>query len=155
MGEPKKRYIEKNLVDADTGEEVDVVLVPRSQTRHWNRGGFCMAMLDAFDEIADENWPAGDYQVFVKLVGRLKWENDLLLNVSDLAKEMGRSRESVSRAISRFVKRGILHRGPRVGAAYSYRLDPSMAWRGKAEARARVEREIRDRQWTVHDGGGK
>lgn len=55
-------------------------------------------------------------------------------------------------AVSRFVKRGILHRGPRAGRPYTYRLDPSTAWRGKSDARQRIEREIRERQWTVIDG---
>jgi len=143
----------KTYVDADTGEAYDLVAVPRSQSRHWNTGGFFMGMIQAFDDIANADWPEGDYRVFIKLMGRLDWENYLHLDVSELAKEMGRDRTGVSRAISRFVKRGILHRGPRVGRSYTYRLDPSTAWRGKADARSRIQREIDERQWTVHEGG--
>ncbi|MBM7052310.1 helix-turn-helix domain-containing protein [Rothia sp. ZJ1223] len=55
------------------------------------------------------------------------------MNTTEIAEEMHRSRESVSRAISRFVERGVLLRGPRVGRSYTYRLDPSTAWRGKPE----------------------
>ena len=140
-------------VEAETGEAFDLVAVPRSQSRHFNSGGFFMGMLAAFDDIANQDWPEGDYRVFVKLLGRLDWENYLHLDISELAAEMGRSRETVSRAVARFVERGILHRGPRVGRSYTYRLDPSTAFRGKPDARRRVEREIRDRQWTVHEGG--
>lgn len=112
-----------------------------------------MGMLTAFDDIANADWPDGDYKIFIKLLGRLDFENYLHLDVKELADEMGRSRETVSRAVSRFVERGILHRGPRVGRSYTYRLDPSTAWRGKSDARERVEREIRERNWKVIQGG--
>jgi hypothetical protein len=148
MKNEQKRF----YVDSETGEAYDLVAVPRSQSKSWNRGGFFMGMLAAFDDIANADWPDGDYKIFIKLLGRLDFENYLHLDVKELADEMGRSRETVSRAVSRFVERGILHRGPRVGRSYTYRLDPSTAWRGKSEARDRLEREIRERNWTVIEG---
>lgn len=90
----------------------------------WCSGG---SFLSVFDDIANADWPDGDYKVFVKLLGRLDFENYLHLDVKALAEEMGRSREAVSRAIKRFIDRGILHRGPRVGRSYTYRLDPGTA----------------------------
>ncbi|WP_326503826.1 hypothetical protein [Rothia nasimurium] len=48
-----------------------------------------MGMLDAFDEIANANWPDGGYKVFVKLLGRLDFENYLHLDVKALAEGMG------------------------------------------------------------------
>lgn len=149
MKNEQKRF----YVDSETGEAYDLVAVPRSQSKSWNRGGFFMGMLTAFDDIANADWPDGDYKIFIKLLGRLDFENYLHLDVKELADEMGRSRETVSRAVSRFVERGILHRGPRVGRSYTYRLDPSTAWRGKSDARERVEREIRERNWKVIQGG--
>ena len=144
----------KTYIDADTGEAYDFVAVPRSQSRHWNRGGFFMGMLEATGAIADDpSLTDGDRTVFLKLLSRLDFENYLHVNVSELAEEMGRTRVGVSKSMKHLEDRGILHRGPRVGRSYSYRLDPFVAWRGKADARARVEREIRDRQWTVHEGG--
>lgn len=139
-------------VEAETGEAFDLVAVPRSQSKAWNRGGFFMGMLAAFDEIANQGWPEGDYQVFVKLMGRLDFENFLHVEVTELAHEMGRDRTGVSRAMKRLIDRGILHQGPRVGRSYTYRLDPGTAWRGKPEGRARVEREIAARNWTVYQG---
>ena len=72
-----------------------------------------------------------------------------------LAEEMGRSREAASRAIKRFIDRGILHRGPSVGRPYTYRLDPGTAWRGKSDARERIEKELCERKWKVINGGSK
>ncbi len=151
MKNEQKRF----YVDSETGEAYDLVAVPRSQSKSWNRGGFFMGMLAAFDDIANADWPDGDYKIFIKLLGRLDFENYLHLDVKELADEMGRSRETVSRAVSRFVARGILHRGPRVGRSYTYRLDPSTAWRGKSEARDRIEREIQQRNWSVITGEKK
>src|SRR5699024_12665132 len=116
-------------------------------------GSLSLGLCKLVGDIANADWPDGEYWVFIKLMGRLDCENSLHLDVSELAKEMGRDRTGVSRAISRFVKRVILHRGPRVGRSYTYRLDPSTAWRGKADARSRIQREIDERQWTVHEGG--
>lgn len=92
-----------------------------------------MGVLSQFDGIANEDWPEGDYRVLVKLMGRLDWENYLHIDVSELAQEMGRSRETVSRAIKRFIGRGILHRDPCVGRGYTCQLDPGTAWRGKPD----------------------
>ena len=139
--------------DTETGQVYDLVAVPRSESKHWNRGGFFMGMLAAFDDIANQQWPDGDYRVFIKLMGRLDFENYLHLDVSELAREMGRSRETVSRAIARLIDRGILHRGPRVGRSFTYRLDPNTAWRGKPDSRDRIERQIAKRNWTIHPGG--
>ncbi len=70
MDSKQKRY----YVDSETGEAYDFVAVPRSQSRGSNKGRFFMGMLDAFDDIANADWPDGDYKVFVKLLGRLDFE---------------------------------------------------------------------------------
>lgn len=142
----------RGYADTKTGEVYDLVAVPRSQSRSYNTGGFFMGVLVAFDKLADERWPAGDYQVFVKLLGRLDWENFIHINVKELAEEMGRSRQKTSAAISRLEKAGVLHRGPRVGRSYTWRMNPDMAWRGKPDARRRMQRELDSRGWEVVDG---
>lgn len=147
---------EKHYIEADTGELVDLVVVPRSKSRHWNRGGFFMGMLEATGDIADDPLLTdGDRTVFLKLLSRLDFQNELRLSVKDLAEEMGRSRVGVSKSMRKLEERGILHRGRRIGNSYAYRLDPFVAWRGKSDDRARVEREIRERKWTVHEGGAE
>lgn len=113
-----------------------------------------MGMLEMTGAIADDpTLTDGDVRVLMKLLSRLEFQNFLLISLAELAEEMGRTREGVSKSMKRLEARGIVHRGPRKGRSYSYRLDPFVAWRGKAEDRARVEREIRERKWTVHEGG--
>lgn len=97
----------------------------------------------------------GDRVVFLELLGRLDFNNYVLVNVSDIAKDMNRTRESVSRSIKRLADNGILHKGPKNGTNYSYILDPWTAWRGKVEEKSRVQREVSDRKWKVLDGGSK
>lgn len=146
--EPGRQY-----ADIETGEVVDFVAVPR---REKVSGGdpWLMVIQNAAERIADEAWPAGDYQVMWKLVGRLDWENFLLLDMSSLAKDMGRTRESVSRAVARLVDRHVLLKGPRIGRSASYRLDPSFGWKGTPKGRSALQGEISRRGWQVVDGGG-
>ena len=135
--------------DMRTGIVYDLVAVPRE--RH-SGGRFAMVMQDALARVAREDWPDIDYRVLVMLFSRLDWENYLHLDLTELAKEMNRGRVTVSRSISRLVAAGVLHRGPRVGRSWTYRLDPNLGWKGKPDSRRRVQAELDKRGWTVVDG---
>lgn len=149
MQQPQPR----GYADIETGEVYDLVAVPRSQSRSFNAGGFFMGMLAAFGDLADApDLTDGDRTVLLKLLSRLDWENYLHLNVSELSRDMGRARESVSRSVKHLEARGVIFRGPRVGRAYTYRLNPDLAWRGKPDARRRVQREIEKRGLKVVEG---
>ena len=141
--------------DIETGEVVDFVAVPRSAHRSYHRGAWFVSFAAAFDQIADEAWPAGDYQVLVKLMGRLEFDNWVQVNVTALAGEMGRSRQKTSAAISRLVKRGVLTKGPRSGNTNSYQLNTDIAFRGSAESRRRVQREMDRRNMQVIAGDNR
>lgn len=115
-----------------------------------------MGMLDAFGTIADDpTLTDGDRTVMLKLLSRLDFQNYLHVEVAELAAEMGRTRVGVSKSMKNLVDHGILHKGPRVGRSYTYRLDPGTAWRGKADDRSRIERELNERKWKVLNGGAQ
>ena len=107
----------------------------------------------AIDQLADSpDLTDGDIRVLMKLFAKLDYENFIHLEIKQIAEEMGRSREAVSRSVSRLVQAGVLHRGPRVGRAYTYRMDTGTAFRGKPDARHRVQRELDSRGWEVVEG---
>lgn len=145
----------KTLADPETGEVYDLVAVKRGSLSY-TPGGWFKGMSNALEKIADsDELTDGDRTVLLKLFGRLDWENYLHINVSELAREMGRSRPKTSQAIKHLEAAGIVFRGPRVGRAYTYRLNPSVALRvndGDQGAR-RVQREIEKRNWSVVAGG--
>lgn len=145
----------------ETGEAVRFVAMTESELRDYSarrtyrhQEPFFMGMIAGIAQAADSpNLTDGDVRVLMKLLSLLDYENFLNLEIKSVAMDLHRSRESVSRSVKRLVENGIVHKGPRVGRSNTYRLDPSTAWRGKADSRARVEREIAERNWTVHQGG--
>lgn len=151
----------EEFASIESGEAVRFVAMTETELRDYSnrrtyrhQEPFFMGMIAGIAAAADSpTLTDGDIRVLMKLLSLLDYENFLNLEIKSVAADLHRSRESVSRSVKHLVEQGIIHRGPRVGRAYTYRLDPSTAWRGKADARARVEREIRGRQWTVHDGG--
>lgn len=113
-----------------------------------------MGMLTGIAEISkSQNLTDGDIRVLMRLFSLLDYNNYLSIEQKSVAEALHRSPESVSRSIKRLTEQGVIHRGPRVGRAYTYRLDPFVAFRGETEAKDRVAKEIRDRQWKVYEGG--
>lgn len=134
---------QRGYADTETGEVYDLVAVPRDRTK----GRFVMAIQPAMTDAARGGWSGIDYQLLVWLLGRTDWDNYLLLNVSDVAREIGRSREHTSKAIRRLVDRGVLHRGPRVGRSFTYQLDPGHGWKGSPAGRRHLQAELERRGW--------
>ena len=55
---------------------------------------------DAFDLMAESNLEGRDWRVFAKLLGRIDFENLMVVNQAELAKELGMHRQHVSAASS-------------------------------------------------------
>ena len=92
--------------------------------------------------------------VFIELLGRLDFQNELLISQTTIAKELDLTRPQVSRAIKTLCERhtspqGDIH-GPyllvgdkKQGTCKSYQLNPQIAWKGKARTHCRALREMR------------
>ena len=146
------------LVDKQTGEVVDAIpiLVPR---RHKLGTGFFMGIQEAFVDLAkkskkekkdkkdkkdkknkdkkDSNELSGDaWRILFFLLGRLEYENHLRVGQSEIVRELGMHKSSVSRALKLLTDRGILQpTGEKAGRSSFYKLDTQLAWRGKARNR--------------------
>lgn len=131
------------VIDAETAEHVSYAVVP---IRH-QREEFLMVTQHAMEHITSEGWPHGDYLVLMKLMSRLDWENFIHVDVKELAGSMGLQRETVSRSIKRLIERGAIHRGPRVGRSYTYRLDPRLGWKGSPAGREKLASKIAQTRW--------
>lgn len=142
----------RTLADPSTGEVFDLMAVPRRAK--YNGGPWIMVMQYAAAEISpDEELKDVDFRVLWNLVGRLDWENYLVLNVSALAKELKKSRPTVSNAIRRLTEAGLLVRGPQDGRLVTYRLSPDVGWKGTHKGRSALQNELDRRGWSVHQGG--
>ena len=92
--------------------------------------------------------------VFLDLLGRLDFQNELLISQTAIAKELELTRPQVSRAIRTLCERhtspqGDTH-GPyllvgdkKQGTCKSYRLNPQIAWKGEAKTHRKALQEMR------------
>jgi hypothetical protein len=137
-------------VDDATGEILHrEYAVPQlfASIRHEPEGGFMLVSQRVLRELAaDQTVTSLEMRLVFKLIAELHWDNYLYINVTDMAKTMSVTREATSRALSRLIKRGIIHRGERVGNAYVYRLDPSLGYKGKAPGRAALRADLARRR---------
>lgn len=152
---PPKQH-SPGYANIETGEVVDFVPVPRYQSHVYHSGGFFMGYQEALARVIDSpDLTDGELRVLFKLLTRLEYNSVVLVNVSELAREMSRDRSGVSRSLKALVDRGVLLRGPKMGRTSSYMLNPELAFVGSAPDRARAQR-IYDRRlergWEVVEG---
>jgi len=130
----QKRTIRQ--VDAETGEPLEgefVAIVARRRTNGFQQGWVAMAQAP-LDLLADDPHISGEeLRVLLKILGRLDFNNLLVLNQADLARQMNLHRQAVQRGIRRLVARKVVLEGPRIGVSRSYRLNPRFGWKGSAK----------------------
>lgn len=121
-------------IDAKTGEVLDgfVAVVRPKVSNGFTEGWYAMA-LGIWKIFAHSELEGADFKVFFLLLTRLDFENRLLINQAEIARELGMHRQHVQRSIKKLLELGAILEGPKVGQNRSYRLNPNLAWRGSAE----------------------
>ena len=109
-----------------------VAYVAPRRRNGFGTGWMAMAQ-DAFDLLANANLEGKDFRVLMKLLARLDFQNLLVLNQADLARELDMHRQHVQRSVKRLIAMGVLLEGPRIGINRSYRLNPNFGWKGTAK----------------------
>lgn len=73
-----------------------------------------------------------DLDVLLMLTTVLDFENDVVIQQTDIAESLSMRRPHVSRSLSNLVQREILLEGRRVGRNKAYKLNPWIGWKGSA-----------------------
>ena len=82
-------------------------------------------------------------RVYLKLMGLLDYENEILLNQKDVAKQLQISQGQMCKAIKTLVQANYVLIGKRhQGTCKSYRLNPCVAWRGSHHAHRKALDEL-------------
>jgi hypothetical protein len=123
-------------IDAETGEFMGtaLALIPKKHYNAFVDGWVAMAQ-PALDLLAEYRHELGmeGYAVLLSLLGKLDFENHLVVNQVDLAKRLKMQRTNVNRAIKRLIGLGVLLEGPKAGPLRTYRLNPNFGWKGSAK----------------------
>lgn len=121
-------------VDLRTGEVLEegfVAYVAPKRKNGFGQRWMAMAQ-DAAMMLAQSKLGADDFRVFMALVAKLDFENLLVLNQAELAREVGMQRQNVQRSLKRLLSMEVVLEGPKIGISRSYRLNPNFGWKGSA-----------------------
>lgn len=114
-----------------------------------------MAMQEGLIWLAKQDLTGEQMRVLMFVMGKLDFENWLRLSQAEIAKELGMKRPHVSRAINKLVEKGIIHKGPKVGTSWTYRLDPNFGWKGRMKNKKAAEiamRKAKEKGWEIIEG---
>ena len=127
-----KRNRQVVSVDKETGEVLDGIFVHFGLKRNPYSKGWVMNSQEALTELAKDKELKGEtYRVLLYLLGQLDFENWILIQASQICKELDMQRQHVSRAIILLEKKGIIVRGEKLGRSYAFHLNPHYGWKGK------------------------
>lgn len=130
-------------VDADTGEVLEGAVLGMFFPKRQNgfRGGWVAMAQDALIELARLDLGDEARRVLFAVLGKLDFENFILLNQAEIGETIGIQRANVSRAITKLERAGVLVRGPKAGRSVTFRLNPSFGWKGSASNHQKALRE--------------
>ena len=131
-------------VDADTGEVLEGAVLGMFFPKRQNgfRGGWVAMAQDALMALAKMDLGDEARRVLFAVLGRLDFENFILLNQAEIGEAIGIQRANVARAIAKLEGSGVLIRGPKAGRSSTFRLNPSFGWKGSA---TNHQKALRDR----------
>lgn len=143
-------------IDPSTGEVLKGVFafVPEKHKSPFGKDWFAVAQ-DALNFLAQNRRYLGEegFAVFCALASRLDFENYILINQAQIAREMTMDRGNVNKAIKRLEELGILTRGPKSGVSPTFMLNPKVGWKGKARSHFNALQVARKQGWELIDGG--
>lgn len=85
----------------------------------------------AFTQLAcDPDLNGGELKTFMYLMGKLDFENYILVTKKEVEEQTGYSRKTIIAAFNTLEKKGILIPGPKFGRTSTWRLDPNYGFKG-------------------------
>ena len=133
-------------VDESTGEILEgfMAYIAPKRTNGFGKEWLAMSQAAAM-MFAQSDLGANDMKVFFALLAKLDFENLLVLNQAEMARELNMQRQNVQRSIKRLLDLEVIFEGPRIGVSRSYRLNEQMGWKGSASNhRKALEKRVKE-----------
>lgn len=125
-----QRYLKQ--IDCNTGEVMDGGTLVYMPQRIRLREGWFMTFQESLVELAKDREITGrSWRVLAILMAKLDFENYIHISQAQIADELELQPSNVSQAIAKLIKKGVILRGPRVGRVATFRLSPSIGWKGR------------------------
>lgn len=132
----EQKMVQKKASKPRLGEENTTLVacvIPKPAGNGFKKGWIAMAQDATMILAQDKSLGADDFRVFLGLVAHIDFENLLVLNQAELARELDMHRQHVQRSIKRLMATGAILEGPRIGVSRSYRFNPNFGWKGSAK----------------------
>jgi len=127
----------------DTGEVMDGAVLGMFFPKRQNgfREGWIAMAQNALIALAQADLGDQARRVLFVILGKLDFENYILVSQSEISETLNMHRSDVSKAISKLEAEGVLIRGPKAGRSSTFRLNPSFGWKGTASNHQKALRE--------------
>lgn len=127
----------------DTGEVMDGAVLGMFFPKRQNgfREGWIAMAQNALVALAQADLGDQARRVLFVILGKLDFENYILISQSEIAETIGMHRSDVSKAIAKLEGEGVILRGPKAGRSATFRLNPAYGWKGSASNHQKALRE--------------
>lgn len=136
-----RREVEQ--IDPRTGEVLGgfVAVVQPRQKNGFGQGGWIAMAQDAMTRLARANLGDEAQRVFFIMAANVDFDNWIQVSQTELAKTIGMGRNNFCRGIKKLEGEGVLLRGPKIGRAATFRLNPMYGWKGSAKSHRQALQE--------------
>lgn len=126
---PEEEKRQLAVLDMKTGEFEPAITWVRQK---WKGESFFMGFQKAFAELAKKRLGSEAKDVFLLILGRVDYSNQVTMPQVEMARELGMKRQNVSRAIAVLIKEEVLLvEEPQLGRNRRLRLNDRYGWKGK------------------------
>lgn len=127
----------------DTGEVMEGAVLGMFFPKRQNgfREGWIAMAQNALVALAQADLGDQARRVLFVVLGKLDFENYILVSQAEIAETIGMKRANVSAAIAKLEAEGVILRGPKAGRSATFRLNPSYGWKGSASNHQKALRE--------------
>ena len=119
-------------VDKQTGEVLDGFPMYCQRKKHssFSKEGFSFMSNSGMKMLAKGNLGEVALRLLLWIVSEMEMENNISLNQSQVAQEMGLDRSSINRALKKLIAERIVFEESKIGRSKNYRLNPHYGWKG-------------------------
>lgn len=126
---PEEGKSQLAVLDLKTGEFEPAITWVRQK---WKGESFFMGFQEAFAGLAKKRLGSEAKDVFLLILGRVDYSNQVTMPQVEMARQLGMKRQNVSRAIAVLVKEEVLLvEEPQLGRNRRLRLNNLYGWKGK------------------------
>lgn len=129
-------------IDPSTGEIQRQYVITPLKPKTMLKGGFFLAIQDGFEYISKLDLTGEQYKILTYIMSKLDFENYICLTQKSVGEALKLNKSNVSKAFKKLVAEGIIHEGPKIAQAKTYRLDPNFGFKGRSKNIKGVVQEL-------------